>query len=748
MPKERNNDVSVREEVKLSRALGLTSATMLGVGAMIGAGIFILSGLAVGMAGPAATITYLLTGFMTLFTALSYCELSSSIPIAGGGYTYVHEGIGGITAFITGWALIFGMIVSCALYAIGFAEHFGPLLGLGLPYVFNYAALAVGIIVILMTVNILGTKESSRVQNFFTIGKVVILVVFVVLCFSFVDWGRMDTVGEFFPFGYVTIMATTSLIYISFFGFEQISDASEDIKNPEKNVPRAILLSLTIPTVIYVFVVLVSVGIIDPKTLGESSAPLALIAGKVLKGYGLVFILIAGVLSTVSALNAAVLTTSRLVYAVSRDGFMPAFLSQISSRFRTPHFAVVLAAGCAIIFAVMGGIRFVAQLTNFCLLFAVIIVNLSVIMLRKRQPNLKRPFKLPFHPVIPVLGIVFNLAMMAFMDLSTYVLGVSFLGVGALVYFAYSKGAKRTLERERVVRRLMAEQSRKEYRILVCLANLEHVKALMAVATAIARKFDGDIIVLSVIEVPHHIDLSKGKTLASERRPILNMAEKIARREGVTDVRRIIKVSHRLSYGILETAQEEDCNFIVMGRQSKQNIAQAMLATVIDAVLKGAPCDVAVVKVGDTSNLKRVLVPVSGSDNSRLAAELAPALAEKYEVAINVFNVVSEAGGAFSAMASTNILDNALAEIECKRPVERETVITDGPTVEAIYDEIERGDLVIMGASKGGAWEQLLFKSAPDEISERVENIVITIKKFLPVKRGRIEKLLSGLERR
>ncbi|UCE27489.1 MAG: amino acid permease [Candidatus Coatesbacteria bacterium] len=748
MPKEKNNEVSVQEEIKLSRALGLTSATMLGVGAMIGAGIFILSGLAAGMSGPAATISYLLTGFMTLFTALSYCELSSSIPIAGGGYTYVHEGIGGITAFITGWALIFGMIVSCALYAIGFAEHFGPLLSLGLPYVFNYAVLAAGIIVVLMAVNVIGTKESGHVQNFFTIGKVLILVVFVVLCFSFVDWGRMDTVGEFFPFGYLPVLATTSLIYISFFGFEQISDASEDIKNPEKNVPRAILLALTIPTIIYVFVVLVSVGILDVKTLGESSAPLAVIAGKVLKEYGLVFVLIAGVLSTISALNAAVLTTSRLIYAVSRDGFMPAFLSQIGSRFRTPHFAVVLAAGCAIVFAVMGEIKSVAQLTNFCLLFSVIIVNLSVIILRKRQPKLRRPFKLPFHPVIPVLGIVFNIAMMAFMEWTTYALGFSFLCVGGLVYFAYSKGANRTLERERIVLRLMAEQSRKEYRILVCLANPEHVKALMVAAAAIARKFDGDIIVLSVIEVPHHVDLAKGKALASERRPILNMAEKLAKREGVTDVRRIIKVSHRLSYGILETAQEEDCNFIVMGRQSKQNIAQTMLATVIDAVLKGAPCDVAVIKIGDTSSLKRVLVPVSASENSRLAAELAPAFAEKYEVDVNVFNIVSEAGGAFSAMASTNILDNAVAEMECKRPVERETVVTDGPVVEAIYDEIERGDLVIMGASKGGAWEQLLFKSAPDEISERVENMVITIKKFLPAKRGRIEKIISGLEKR
>ncbi|MGD8718422.1 MAG: amino acid permease [Candidatus Zixiibacteriota bacterium] len=730
-------------EIKLTRSLGLLSATMLGVGAMIGAGIFILSGLAAGTAGPGATVSYLLVGFMTLFTALSYCELAAAIPIAGGGYTFVHEAIGGFTAFITGWSMVFGLVVSAALYAIGFAEHFNPLVELALPYELNRAVAAAAIVVLLALLNVKGTKEAGHTQNLFTIGKVVILGVFVVLCFRYVEWDRFEV---FAPFGTMGILAATSLIYISFFGFEQISDAAEEVKSPEKNVPRAILLALIIPTVIYVLVVMVSVGIIDYEVLGTAPAPLAIIASKVLGGYGLFFVLVAGVLSTISALNAAILTTSRVTYAIARDGFMPGFLSRVNARFRTPHWAIVATAGLAGIVAVMGEVKAVAHLTNFCLLFALIVVNISVIMLRRRRPELKRPFRLPFGPVIPVLGIISNLLMMLFMDWTTYLLGVGFLGVGGLVYIAYAKGAKRTLERERVIKYLMAKQARKEYKILVPIANPETMKSLVTVAAAIAKKFDGEILLLSVVEVPYYVSLERGVGRAGDYRPLLTLAEKICEREGVTDVKRMIKIAHRLSHGILETAREEQCNFIVMGRVNRPTLGDRLLATVIDAVIDHAPCDVAVVRPGaiELADIDRILVAVSGSANSRLAAELSPAFADRFDAKLKVITV-SGAADEFGLprYAARNVLDEVVCDVECRRGLEREVVYAEDVT-EAVMSEIMPGDLVVTGARKGGAWEQLLFKSIPEEIYERVENTVVIIKKFMPVRRGKLEELLLG----
>lgn len=742
---ERTQIPGEEHEVKLTRSLGLLSATMLGVGAMIGAGIFILSGLAAGTAGPAATVSYLLVGFMTLFTALSYCELAAAIPIAGGGYTFVHEAIGGFTAFITGWAMVFGLVVSAALYAIGFAEHFNPLVELALPYELNRAVAAGAIIVLLALLNVKGTKEAGHTQNLFTLGKVAILIVFVILCFRFVEWGRFE---NFAPFGAAGILTATSLIYISFFGFEQISEAAEEIKNPEKNLPRAILIALILPTIIYVFVILVSVGIVDYEILGASSAPLAIIASKVLGEYGLLFVLIAGVMSTISALNAAVLSTSRVTYAVARDGFMPGFLARVSARFRTPHWAIVVAAGLAIIIAVIGEVRFVAHLTNFCLLVALVVVNFSVIMLRRRRPELKRPFRLPFGYLIPALGIASNLLMLLFMEWSTYLLGTGFLAFGGLVYIAYAKGAKRTLERGRVIKYLMAKQARKEYKILVPIANPDTMKSLVTVAAAIAKKFDGEILLLSVIEVPYYIPLERGVARAGDYRPQLTLAEKICEREGVTDVKRMIKISHRLSYGILETAREENCNFIVMGRVSRRTIGDRLLATVIDAVLEQAPCDVAIVRPGaeDLTDVDRILVAVSGSSNSRLAAELAPAFADRFDAKLRVVTV-SGATDEFGLPRYTarSLLDDVVCDVECKRGFERDVLLAEEVT-EALMTEIRPKDLVVLGARKGGAWEQLLFKSVPEEISERVDNTVVIIKKFTPVRRGRLERLLSGAE--
>lgn len=730
-------------EVRLTRSLGLVTATMLGVGAMIGAGIFILSGLAAGTAGPAATVSYVIVGFMTLFTALSYCELAAAIPIAGGGYTFVHEAIGGFTAFITGWSMVFGLVVSAALYAIGFAEHFNPLVELALPYVLNKAVIAAAIVILFALLNIRGTKEAGRTQNFFTIGKVVILAVFVGLCFKYVEWGRFE---DFAPFGIGGVLATTSIIYISFFGFEQVSQAAEEIKNPERNIPAAILLSLFIPTVIYVFVVLVSVGIIDYKTLGESPAPLVVIASKVLGNYGLLFVLIAGIMSTVSALNATILTTSRATYAIARDGFMPGFLARVNPQFRTPHWAIVVTAGLAIFIAIMGEVRFVAHLTNFCLLFALIVINFSVIMLRRRRPELRRPFRLPFGHVIPVLGIASNVLMMLFMEWSTYLLGISYLAVGGLVYLAYAKGAKRTLERERVIKHLMAKQARKEYKILVPIANPETMKSLVTVAAAIAKKFDGEILLLSVVEVPYYVPLERGVARTGDFRPQLLLAEKICEREGVTDVKRMIKIAHRLSHGILETAQEENCNFIVMGRVSRRTLGDRLLATVIDAVLENAPCDVAVVRpgAGELGDVERILVAVSGSANARLAAELAPAFADRFDAKLRVITV-SGATDEFGLprYSAGNLLDDVLCDVECRRGFEREVIPAEDVT-EAVISEIEPRDLVVMGARKGGAWEQLLFKSIPEEVYERVNNTVVIIKKFTPARAGKLERLLSG----
>jgi APA family basic amino acid/polyamine antiporter len=740
MDKNRTADISSAEtEIKFSRELGLLEATTLGVGAMIGAGIFILSGMAAGIAGPAATVSYVLCGLMTLFTALSYSELSSSIPLAGGGYTFVHQGLGGYIAFLSGWALIFGSVVACALYALGFAEHFNPLLDLvakvSPPVKFSAFAMAF----LLILINIKGTKESGKTQNFFTITKVAILIIFIGLCLPHV---KTQNLKPFTPFGFTGIISATALIYISFFGFELISSASEEIKNPQKTVPKAILLSLFIPMLIYVGVVLVSVGILDYHTLGTSAAPLVLIAQKVLGNYGLLFILVGGLLSTTSALNATILAASRQTYAMGRDGYLPGKIFRLHPKFKTPYTAVSAVGVMILIFTLSGEVEFVAHLANFCYLFAIILVNLSVIMLRKKEPRLKRPFKLPWHPLIPLLAIASNVLILAFMSPRTYLLGAGWLGLGSLVYLAYSKGQKETVEKHRHLKEILRRQEKKEYKILVPLVNPHTLVMLMQTACAIARKFDAEVTALTVVEVPHGIPLRKGAADFSQKRLLLSRAENIARQEKVK-FDKMIKLSHRLSYGILETAEEEEGNFIIMGRSKPEKMLEKILTTVVDIVLKEAPCNVAILCGEKMEPVRRIIITATDNVNSELAAELSPAFVEKFKADLLVLHVIPQKSGAEEESQAKRWMDSFMEKVSLKIKSERKILKAEKPAL-AIAEQIQEGDLLLMGAGKGGTIEQLLFTSVPEEVLEKVSQPMIIFKKFQPRRRSWVERIIAG----
>jgi APA family basic amino acid/polyamine antiporter len=730
---------SVEAEIKFSRELGLLEATTLGVGAMIGAGIFILSGMAAGIAGPAATVSYILCGLMTLFTALSYSELSSSIPLAGGGYTFVHQGLGGYIAFLSGWALIFGSVVACALYALGFAAHFNPLLDLVIrispPVKFSAFAMAF----LLLLINIKGTKESGKTQNFFTITKVAILVIFIGLCLPYV---KTQNLKPFTPFGFTGIISATALIYISFFGFELISSASEEIKNPQKTVPRAILLSLFIPMLIYVGVILVSVGILDYHTLGTSAAPLVLIAQKVLGNYGLLFVLVGGLLSTISALNATILAASRQTYAMGRDGYLPGKIFRLHPKFKTPYTAVSAVGVVILIFCLSGEVEFVAHLANFCYLFALILVNLSVIMLRKKEPWLKRPFKLPWHPLIPLLAIASNVVILAYMSPRTYLLGAGWLGLGSLVYLAYSKEQKQTVEEHRRLKEILRRQELKEYKILVPVVNPNTLVMLMQTACAIARKCDGEVIALNVVEIPHEIPLRRGLADFSQQRLLLSRAENVARQEKVK-FDKMIKLSHRLSYGILETAEEENCNFIIMGRTRPEKMLERVLTTVVNIVLKEAPCNVAIFCGEKMPPVSRIIITATDNPNSVLAAELSPAFLEKFKADLLVLHVIPQKFGAEEEIQAKRWIDSFMEKASLDIKSERKILKAEKPA-QAIAEEIREGDLLLMGASQGGTLEHLFLTSVPEEVSEKVSQPVIIFKKFRPRRRSWVEKIIAG----
>ncbi len=429
-------------------SLGLLDATMVGVGAMIGAGLFVLTGLAAETAGPGALVVFALNGGVTAFTALSYAELASAIPRNGGGYAYVRETFSGPVSFVMGWTRWFTYMAAGALYALGFSSNFIEFVHIyweGLPAgQVATTAYALGAAALFIALNALSTEASGGAETVITLAKVAILAVFVAA-----GIGAVET-GEFVPLfpadaGATSVLPAMGLTFIAFQGYDLIATVTEEVENPQKNIPRAIFLSLAATVVIYLLVVFVAVGSLGADRLGAAGetaiaeAAAGFMPPLPVLGTGAALIVFGAVFSTISALNAVVIGSSRVAFAMGREGQLPRRLGQIHPRFGTPFLAVLASAVVMFVATVVVPIRVVGNLASLFSLLGFIIVNVSVIRLRRTKPDLSRPFSIPFYPVPPLLGIGFNALLGLFISPRTWLIALGWLVVGALVYLAWQR---------------------------------------------------------------------------------------------------------------------------------------------------------------------------------------------------------------------------------------------------------------------------------------------------------------------
>jgi|AntDeeMetageno50_2_1112565.scaffolds.fasta_scaffold01709_3 amino acid transporter len=439
-------------------SLSLLDATMVGVGAMIGAGIFVLTGLAAETAGPAAILVFALNGGVTTFTAFSYAELAAAIPKNGGGYAYVREAFSAPVAFVMGWTRWFTYMVAGALYALGFSSNFVEFVGLygialplgeTFPEVYALAAVAV-----LVALNALSTEAAGGAETIVTLVKIAILFVFVGFGLSAVN---VEEFAPLFPDGQgpltafpTAVLPAMGLTFIAFQGYDLVATVTEEVENPRKNIPRAIFLSLALTIVVYLLVVFVAIGTLGADALGSAGETAIAEAAEgfmprlPLLGTGAALIAFGAVFSTISALNAVIIGSSRVAFAMGRERQLPSILGQLHYRFGTPFVAVLASAVVMLISVVVVPIRVVGNLASLFSLLGFVIVNLSVIRLRRRRPNLRRPFSIPYYPIPPILGIVLNLLLGLFIDPFTWVLALAWLAVGGGVYVVLDRRSKPT----------------------------------------------------------------------------------------------------------------------------------------------------------------------------------------------------------------------------------------------------------------------------------------------------------------
>jgi APA family basic amino acid/polyamine antiporter len=457
--------MSIQGERAPQPELGLLDATMIGMGAMIGAGIFVLTGLAAELAGPAALLVFGLNGVITSFTALSYAELAAAIPRSGGGYAFVREIFASRPAFMMGWMLWFAYMIAGALYALGFAPNFlellhvygivappdqvgaivVPGLGVGIP---TTVALAFVAVAGLVGLNAVSTAASGSVETIFTLVKVGILVVFV----AFGLTSPMFDGAEFQPLfpaeaGALAILPAMGLTFIAFEGYDLITTVTEEVKNPRENIPKAIIVSLVVTVAVYLAVVAVAIGTIGAERLAEAGeAGIAAAAtqfmptGLPIIQNGGALIVFGAVFSTLTALNAVVIASSRVSFAMGREGQLFPRMGQLHHRFGTPLVAIV-ASGAVMLGSVALPTQSAGNMSSLFFLLSFVIVNAAVIKLRRERPDMHRPYKMPYYPIPPLLGIAANVLLAGVLVLKLLQddplaigLSVAWLAVGALAF--------------------------------------------------------------------------------------------------------------------------------------------------------------------------------------------------------------------------------------------------------------------------------------------------------------------------
>lgn len=431
---------------QLKRHVGMLEAVFYGLGIIIGAGVFVLIGPAAGLAGNSLWLAFLIAAVLAAMTGLSYAELASMFPRSAAEYVYVkHAYKNHFYAFILGWLIIFTGVVSISTVALGFTYYFDNLFNLGIEASKATVSLvAIAIIAITGLVNYRGLKETNWTNLAMSSVVIVGLALVIVL-----GLGKFGTVNYFDqPSGFSGVLAASGLIFFAFLGFEQIVNVAEETKRPRKVLPRAIMLSVVISTAIYILISISVVGLQNWSVLSGSNTPLADAASTVLGSIGGPIISIVALFATGSTILGMILVTSRMIWGMSRERALPKIFSGVHKR-STPAAAIFVVAVASAIFVFFGDIKQVASVTSLGAIIIFLNVNLALIWLRYKRPDMRRPFRTPLNigkfPVLAAIGIGVSLFMIPRFDPSLLVVGVIVVSVGAVLFLIYKRRDMRLL---------------------------------------------------------------------------------------------------------------------------------------------------------------------------------------------------------------------------------------------------------------------------------------------------------------
>jgi amino acid transporter/nucleotide-binding universal stress UspA family protein len=748
-----NHANKAAEGVTLSRDLSLFTITMIGVGGMIGAGIFVLTGIAAGVAGPALVLAFLLNGIVTSFTALAYAELGSAFPEAGGGYLWVKEGLGGANGFLAGWMSWFAHAVAGSLYALGFGRFAAEFVTIsGLKFGLSVDQMTLGfmtfIILIFTTINYLGASETGTIGNIVTVTKVTILGFFVIFgviaMLRTESWHERFTTG-FMPNGVLSVFVAMGLTFIAFEGYEIIAQSGEEAIDPKRNIPKAIFLAIGIAVTIYIFVSITAIGATSPppgmkayEYLGQQKEiAIVDVAQQVFpRGIGGILLLFSGLVSTMSALNATTYSSSRVSFAMGRDHNLPSIFAQVHRQRHTPHWAVMLSGTLMLLMGWSLPIEGVAAAADIMFLMLFLQVNVAVMILRRKMPEMERGFLIPWMPAIPIIAIVLNsllaLNLFTFSPIAWYS-AIGWIIVGLLAYYAYfSKIEAMEKPKEIFLEEVLVSR---DYSVVVPVATLEQARILGNIGAILALDHGGEVLALHVVMVPPQLTLGEGRLLLKEGRPYMETVIQQAKKMNVP-VHTVLRLGRNVSESVRKTVEENAADLVVLGWPGYTNTAGRLFGSVIDPIVDDPPTDIALVRYRAFRQLHSVLVPVGGGPNSRRALKLAVSMARQEAegpASVTLLHVVPVNASPSSRVRAQQVfkelLDgNDFDSVQCE-------IIEGNDVAEAILERAKGTqdekpyDLIVVGATNEPLFKNLLVGNPVEKIARDAEVTVIVVKR-------------------
>ncbi len=744
---------------KLDRSIGLFSAINIGIGTMIGSAIFVLVGTSMELAGPSAYLSVGLAGIAAIFTAFSFAELVTVIPTAGGGYAYVKEASqNSIVGFMSGWTFWLGYAMSCGLFAIGFGtfiSYFFQQIGIAFPAIFA----SYGLILVFVSLNIKGAKNSTGVQNWLTSLLLLILI-------AYIGYGLFhinpENLKPLLPHGFKGTMSGVSILYITYIGYGLITTMSEEVKNPEKTIPKSILISTLVVIIIKVLVFFIAAGILSWTLLtpAVTNTPMIDTATLLVGPWGGYVFAFAGLLATVSSINTAILASSRTSYALSKDRRFPNAFSTINRFTRTPVLSIIMAG---LIAAISTSLRDLERISTITALFSLIgysFVNIAVIQLRKQKPSIKRAFKVPLYPLFPLIGTGINGVLIVQLIRSDTVSTLASLAIiiaGTLYYYVlYPKMQHLPKGISPAILPTISPKSldfcEEHYNILLPLGNLNTAEALLHMAFMIAKGSPCSIVTpIHVVELPDAIPIDSNYTefkgILSSFETLNSITKRISKRYDMeTDA--LLVYSRKRTDAIDHFVNENPVDFTLIGWH-KSGLAYNMLDGMVPHLLKSNIPSIGIYRPvrNHTEKIRRILFPYTGGLYCKASASMIKRIAKANNSFVTLLNIIEKDSSIEERLEIQEVFLDSLQALQVKgeiETVEKSAISRTNIIIEATEDY----DLLVLGMEPTWGIKETVTGFSTDTVTEHSHCSVLLIREGSSVTNSRFfRKILNSINR-